>query len=259
VTGEDQDATNNVDTSVEPGADQAKRIRAGRFALELVAIVAAALLISFLIKTFVVQSFYVPSASMENTLQVNDRVLVPVWGGGASGITRGDVVVFRDPANWLDNDPVVNSGSSGNAVTPILSFIGLIPPDGTAHLVKRVIGLPGDTVSCCSADGHVVINGTPISEPYIVVPPQSRNAGPTQYSVTVPVGMLWVLGDNRYDSADSAYRLDKHDSSYFVPEKDVVGVAAIIDWPLDRWRTLDSYPALFATVGHPTPVIVAKG
>jgi signal peptidase I len=222
--------------------------------LDFAAIIVAAILISFLIKTFVVQSYFVPSASMQNTLMVNDRVLVPVWTGSATNLKRGDVIVFRDPAGWLGE-----TQPHSDAVSAVLSFLGFLPPDGSAHLVKRIIGLPGDKVSCCSAQGKVLINDTPITEPYVVGSTSTTDADPFQFTVTVPKGMLWVLGDNRFDSEDSAYRFNAHDTSYFVPESDVVGKATLIDWPFGRWQAINTYPDVFAPIGKPVQTIIPQG
>jgi signal peptidase I len=236
--------------------DQPKRARPGRLFLEILAMLFVALLASFLIKSFVVQSFYVPSPSMENTLLVNDRVLVPVWSGSSSHLKRGDVIVFRDPGGWLPETP---TSTLSNPLTGIASFIGLLPPDGDNHLVKRIIGLPGDTVSCCSATGSLVVDGTPIDEPYVVRSPTSPDADGFQYTVTVPPGMLWVLGDNRFNSADSAFHFSRNDGDDFVPESDVVGIAGVINWPVNRWRAIDSYPEVFAPIGHSTPAKAPQG
>jgi signal peptidase I len=220
--------------------------RARRAILELLAIVVIALVISFVIKTFVVRSFYIPSASMETTLQPDDRVVVPSWTANASGVHRGDVVIFKDPGGWLPAAPVPPTAFASS-----LAFVGLAPPTGS-FLIKRVIGLPGDVVDCCGEGGRLTVNGTPIYEPYITVPPGSPNADKYTYSVTVPAGMLWVLGDNRYDSADSAYHYTQKLGAAFVPETDVVGQASVIDWPITRWRSLSSYPEVFARVGKST-------
>jgi signal peptidase I len=232
--------------------DKARRPR--RIIIEVLAIVVIALFISFVLKTFVVQTFYVPTSSMAATLEPNDRVLVPRWTGTASSLKRGDVVVFLDPGGWLPD----SSATPTDPVSATLSFLGLLPPPGN-HLIKRIIGLPGDTVACCSADGRLTVNGTPLKEPYVTAPATAVDADEYSYSVVVPPGMLWVLGDNRYDSADSAYHYSLHDGHQFVPETDVVGVATVISWPITRWQLINSYPDLFATVGRKVKTVIPQG
>jgi signal peptidase I len=222
---------------------------------DIILILVIALAVSFVLKSFVVRPFYIPSTSMNNTLQVGDRVLVSLLTPEVTPLARGDVVVFEDPGGWL---PGVPHSSSFDATT-VLAFLGLVAPDDDSHLVKRVIGLPGDTVACCTANGLLTVNGSPISEPYIVVPPGQTRADKYTFQVTVPKGSLWVMGDNRNESADSAYRYHKHLGNYFVPTTDVVGRAMVINWPIGRWGYLDDYPATFSGVGHPQPVIVPQG
>jgi signal peptidase I len=180
-----------------------------RFVRELAVIVVVALLASFLVKAYLVRSFWIPSGSMMNTLLVNDRVLVNELVPGVVPLRRGDVVVFRDPGGWLG-------------------------PAGDGDLIKRVIGLPGDTVSCCDAQGRLSVNGHPVDEPYVVLRPGSDRVAAEDFEVTVPAGRIWVMGDNRYASADSR----AHGT---VPESDVIGRAFVTMWPLSRWQVLSRY------------------
>ena len=216
------------------------------FLRDILLVLLAALVISFVLKTFVIRSFYIPSGSMENTLQVNDRVLVSLLTPSVVPLKRGDIVVFTDPSDWCG----VGCGApqTSSPVTNVLAFLGLAAPTDNNHLIKRVIGLPGDHVTCCSATGHVEVNGVPISEPYIHLLPGNTASDKYTYNIVVPKGDLWVLGDNRDDSADSAYHEANHDQTPFVPISDVTGTAIIISWPVSRWTFLGNYPATFAKV-----------
>lgn len=208
----------------------------------LLIVVAIAMLASFLVKTFVIRSFYIPSGSMENTLQINDRITVNELEPRFLPIHRGDIVVFKDPGGWLPAS--MEKPVRMNPVEWALSVVGLAAPESNDHLVKRVIGLPGDHVSCCNARGELVVDGTPISEPYIVVPADATNASTVRFDVTVPKGDLWVMGDNRYKSQDSS-RNQNLPGKGFVPIKDVVGRAVIISWPVARWAWLSDHPTVF--------------
>lgn len=219
------------------------------FLRDILFILLAAILISFLIKTFLIRSFYIPSPSMVNTLDVNDRVIVSLLTPNPSPLQRGDIVVFTDPGGWLG--PEDATPQADNPVTDVLAFLGLAAPDDNDHLIKRVIGLPGDHVSCCSATGELEVNGTPLVEPYITLATGANQSDPYTFSVTVPKGDIWVMGDNRDESADSAYHYNRKDVSAFVPIKDVTGKALVISWPINRWTVLSNYPATFQDVKSP--------
>lgn len=219
------------------------------FLRDVVVIVVAAVIISALIQNFLIRSFYIPSASMENTLQVNDRIIVNRLQPTFTPIERGDIVVFRDPGGWLDPNLVPAPEQNGllSIIDQVLGFVGLTAPDSGEHLVKRVIGLPGDEVACCNTLGQLTINGVPIDEPYLLLPDGEIRASGIEFDVVVPDDSLWVMGDNRYDSADS--RLNQNTPSKgFVPFSSVVGRAIVISWPIERWTWLDDYPAVFAGV-----------
>jgi len=242
-TGADGDST-----GLRPRTGRKPR-RSGpaRFVRDLIIIFLAALLISFLIKTFLVRSFYIPSASMENTLQINDRIIVNELVPKVTSIKRGDVIVFKDPGGWLTGEAQTSS-TTGNPVVDgiqwFLTQVGLGTQDSDDHLIKRVIGLPGDKVACCNAFGQMTVNGVPLDEPYTKLPAGVTRESQNDFSVTVPAGSLWVEGDNRYNSADSRLQTGTP-SKGFVPESDVVGRAFVITWPMSRWTWLDDYPSVF--------------
>ena len=203
------DAIGDGDTA--RGGDEDRGRSTKRFLRDLVIIVVAALLASFLVKAYLVRSFYIPSESMENTLLVGDRVLVNELVPGPMRLERGDVVVFRDPNAWLG-------------------------PGQGDDLIKRVIGLPGDHVECCDAAGRLSVNGHAVDEPYVRLPADVQRVAGEDFSITVPAGRIWVMGDNRYNSADSRIHGN-------VPVDDVVGRAFVITWPADRWSVLSRYGA----------------
>lgn len=221
------------------------------FLRDIIVIVLVAILVSFLVKTFVVRSFYIPSASMENTLLIDDRIFVDELTPRFSAYSHGDVVVFRDPGGWLPP-------STGQARHPLieaadwfLALVGLSASDSDDHLVKRIVGLPGDHVVCCNALGQLSVNGVPIDESaYVKLPAADAAVSEAAFDVVVPEGHLWVLGDNRYRSKDSRYNTDQPGQG-FVPIDNVVGRAFIITWPLDRFGLLDSHHDAFAGVPEP--------
>jgi signal peptidase I len=223
------------------------------FLRDVVVIFALAIIVSFLVKTFLVRSFFIPSQSMEQTLHVDDRVLVNELVPSTTPISRGDVVVFRDPGGWLTArpTPAVNPVQAG--MEWVLSLFGLASPDSDDHLIKRVIGVPGDTVKCCSDNGEIVINNVPITEPYIYLPPGQKEASQVKFEKTVPAGMYFVMGDNRDNSKDSRFNADKPGGG-FVPVGNVVGKAFVITWPICNWSSLSNYPEVFQSV----PTRIAK-
>lgn len=222
------------------------------FIRDIVLIFLAAIVISVGIKTFLVRSFYIPSGSMEDTLQVDDRIIVNELVPKLVPIEHGDVVVFRDPGGWLDPRPQVEQNWFVASVDWVLSVVGLSAPDSNDHLIKRVIGLPGDTVECCNTFGQMSVNGVPLDEPYLKLQGNVTKVSGTDFSVTVPKDSLWVMGDNRYDSKDSRYNTNQPGKG-FVPIENVVGRAFIVSWPIDHWTWLDNYPTVFAGVEDKTP------
>jgi signal peptidase I len=222
------------------------------FIRDVLLIFLAALLISFLIKTFLIRSFYIPSSSMEETLHVDDRIIVNQLEPDLIAIEHGDIVVFKDPGGWLA--PTVEEPVNWfvGAVDAVLAFVGLSAPDSNDHLIKRVIGLPGDTVVCCNDFGQITVNGVPLEEPYITLPAGVTKATRDDFDVTIPEGSIWVMGDNRYNSADSAFHRNDPTEG-FVPIDNVVGRALLISWPVDRWTWLDNYPVTFHEVDSKRP------
>lgn len=220
--------------------------RLSRLLKELAIVVVVALVASLGIKTFVAQSFWIPSGSMENTLIPGDRVVVSKFTPGPLALQRGDVVVFHDPGHWLDLPNKKRSGLSG-AVVSGMQFVGLYP-SGDNDLIKRVIGLPGDHVKCCNTRGQIVVNGVGLSEPYIY---PGGGTDQKKFSVTVPPGRVWVMGDNRGDSADSRFHDDGSGRTGSVPESDIIGRAVMIVWPVNRMSWLSNYSSTFDKVPQP--------
>jgi signal peptidase I len=210
-------------------------------AREVVLVVVVALVASLVVKTFLLQAFFIPSGSMEQTLDVGDRVVVSKLSPGPFDLHRGDVVVFQDPGTWLAPGNSVERGAVGSAVAGALTFVGLRPQDSDDHLVKRVIGLPGDHLVALGGAGPIEVNGTPVDESVYL----AAGARPSEeaFDVTVPAGELWVMGDNRAHSADS--RLNGP-----VPVDRVVGRVFPIVWPVAHWSWLGT-PSAFDDVSAP--------
>lgn len=189
-----------------------------------------ALVISTLLRLFVVQVFSIPSVSMVPTLEVGDRILVSRLPGATSGIQRGDVVVFEDSQGWMEEVPA----EGRSFLRPVGEFLGIIPADGRQIIVKRVIGVGGDEVSCCSANGKLTVNGTEVDEDYLAEPGRVAS-GP--FTVQVPEGHYWVMGDNRDNSADSLRHYMMGEQPYIAAD-DVVGPVQWVIWPFSNWSSV---------------------
>jgi signal peptidase I len=225
-----------------------KRRRRRSAVKEIPLLVGVAVLIALVLKTFLVQAFVIPSGSMEQTIQIGDRVLVDKltpWFG--SKPQRGDVVVFKDPGGWLQDEQTTTKKEDPVVVKQIkegLTFIGLLPSDNEKDLIKRVVGVGGDRVKCCDAQGRVTVNGVPLTEGDYLYPGNAPST--TQFDITVPQGRLWVMGDHRANSADSRSHQDT-DYGGTVSEDSVVGRARVIAWPFGHWNTLDE-PKTYASI-----------
>lgn len=182
-------------------------------------------LVVVFLRLFVFGVYVVPSGSMENTLLIGDHILTSKLSGKITPLRRGEVIVFKDPGHWLTK-------AQDDAF-------------GGGFLVKRLIGLPGDTVACCTSQGLVTINGVPIHEQSYLYPgnPPSK----IRFDVKVTPGHIFVMGDHRNISADSRYHLNEDDG--LVPISDVVGVVKLVWWPLDRWKWIGDPSSVYRGVG----------
>ena len=197
--------------------DETEKDSAGRrFVGSTPFLIFVALAVAILVKTFVIQAFYIPSESMVPTLEVGDRVFVSKFMFDGGDVARGDVIVFENP------NPGELPDRSG--VSSVLHWlgegIGLAQPENE-DFIKRVIGLPGETIEI--KENVVYIEGKPLDEPYLTEEARSSNGDlePT----TVPDGEVFVMGDNRGNSADSRYGLGT------VPLDRVIGKAFVLIWP----------------------------
>lgn len=210
---------------------------------ELAILLAVALVLAIAIKALFLQAFYIPSGSMNETLVFNDRILVQkvsYWGSASP--QRGDIVVFEDPGGWLNRAEAPRPRS---VLSRSLEVFGLFPTGG--HLVKRVIGVGGDTVKCCDKKGRVTVNGTPLRERDYLA--SGERPSLITFEQEVPDGFLWVMGDNRSQSADSRVHLGDPGGG-FVPEENVVGKVFSVVWPLGHAKVIGR-PETFEAVGQP--------
>jgi len=236
-TGDDSSGSAAGPGTPRPGHRRKRKQRS--FWRELPILVAVALLLAVVIKTFAIQAFWIPSGSMENTLEINDRVLVNKIVYHTRDIHRGDIVVFNGDGSWDPGTIPVN----GNIFQQFAS--GFASMFGFGHtgdiLIKRVIGIPGDRVACCDAQGRVTVNGVPLNEGSYLYPGSAPSLA--RFNIVVPPGRLWVMGDNRFYSDDSRdHQGDPGGGT--IPESAVIGRAFIIIWPPSRWRILP-IPATF--------------
>ena len=199
----------------------------GSLLKELPVLVVVALVVSLLIKTFVVQFFYIPSGSMENTLQIKDRVAVNKVPFISNSISRGDVVVFRDPDDWLPEIVDYDTNKYVSKAKSALVAVGVLPNPAKQYLVKRVVGVAGDHIVCCTKSGNLTINDVEVTEPYIFA---GNKPSEMKFDVTVPEGKLWVMGDHRGASADSRYHQEDLNKG-FVPLSRVTGRVVAVIWP----------------------------
>ncbi len=196
-------------------------------------LVVVALLLAVIIKTYAIQAFFIPSGSMENTLEINDRVLVNKLVYDVRGIHRGDIVVFNGDGSWNPGPLPANRNFAEKFVDGFASMFGFGHPGDI--LIKRVIGLPGDDVACCDAQGRVTVNGVPLTEQSYLYPGDAPSE--IRFNIVVQPGRLWVMGDHRLISDDSRDHLGDPGGGT-VPENAVIGRAFVIIWPPSRWRFL---------------------
>lgn len=207
---------------------------------EIAIVFIVALVFSLLIKTFIVKAFFVPSGSMEHTLEIGDRVIANIATSQFTSLKRGDIVIFEDTQGWIP----VTSNQTINPLQSSLEFLGLMPDTSSRHMVKRVIGLPGDTVECCDEQGRLIINGEPVDEPYVK---EGMSAIGSSFKVAVPDGGIWVMGDNRNQSADSRMHMDLP-SNGVVQMNTVVGTVTTRVWPLDRMGFIENQDSVFRLI-----------
>jgi signal peptidase I len=228
----DELAAGSGEPEPDPSAPAAKAKKKKSFGRELLTIVVAAAILTLLVKAFVIQVYRIPSASMENTLQIGDRVLVNKVVYHFRDIARGDIIVFSGQDSWGPDAPPPTSNPVVRVFDDVLSGLGL--HSDQTYYIKRVIGLPGDHVACCT-DGKVTVNGVPLNEGQYLF--RGNPPSTTKFSAIVPSGHLWVMGDHRSDSDDSRYHPGDPGGGA-IPENQVVGRAFLIIWPPSQFRDL---------------------
>jgi signal peptidase I len=251
-----------------PGAAKTRRKRRP-FWVELPVLLAIALVIALVIKTFVVQAFFIPSSSMEDTLLIGDKVLVNKLVYHFRSIQPGDIVVFSGAGSWTaatqqgtpSSDPLVRAydATLGRLFHSIAGLYGTPIDEAGTVFIKRVIGVPGDHVVCCNAQGLVTVNGVALHEQSYLIPGSRPSDAPEGYSgkfdITVAPGRLWVMGDNRPVSDDSRLR-QQYPGGGTIAESEVIGRAFVIVWPPSRWRILP-IPSTFSQRGIDSPASAA--
>jgi signal peptidase I len=232
--GGDDDTTKDG----EAGPVRKRRRRRRSALLELLVLGVIAVALALVIKTYAIQAFFIPSGSMENTLEIGDRVLINKLVYDFRGIHRGDIIVFDGNGSW-DFNPPASSNIFTRFVNDLEGIVG-VSHDSSIY-IKRVIGLPGDHVVCCNAQGQVTVNGVALSEQSYLYPGNQPSAQP--FNITVPAGRLWVMGDHRAVSYDSRGHVGDPGGGT-IPESAVLGRAFVIIWPPSRWSILN-IPATF--------------
>jgi signal peptidase I len=238
--------TTAVDRARSRGTVRHRRSMGPSMLRESSIVIVLALLLSVVVKTWLIQAFFIPSISMENTLVKGDRVIVNKLVPSRVSLRRGDVIVFEDPDHWLPPPVQLQRSPIMSALNSTLVFVGLLPNDGSSHLIKRVIGLPGDHVVCCDQNRQLTVNGIALTEPYLF--PGDTPSLET-FKITVPAGRVWVMGDHRSQSGDSRAHDENSDGSRgSVPESLIVGRAVALVWPVDHWTWLSNPSETFARV-----------
>src|ERR1700733_2754311 len=215
------------------GTKTKRKAKKRSFWREFPILVAVALLLAVVIKTFAVQAFWIPSGSMEKTLEINDRVLVNKIVYHTRDIHRGDIVVFNGDGSWDPGAIPTNGNIFQQFGAGFASMFGF--GHNADILIKRVIGIPGDRVACCDAQGRLTVNGVPLTEQSYLYP----GSAPSQmrFNIVVPPGRLGVMAANRlFSEASRAHMGDPGGGT--VPESAVIGRAFVIIWPISRWRIL---------------------
>ncbi|KAA2260736.1 signal peptidase I [Solihabitans fulvus] len=260
---DDPDRPDGVAEDPAPESDSGRGRHSGKakkktpFWREVLILFVTAIVLTFLIQTFLARVYVIPSQSMEQTLHgctgcTNDRVLVDKVTYDFSDPSPGDVVVFRGPDSWLQNE--FRSDRSSNflvrGIQQVASLIGLAPPD-ERDFVKRVIATGGQTVQCCDAQHRVIVDGKALDEPYIYwMPGTGPQDMPPFEPVKVPQGDLWVMGDNRMNSCDSRCQGGGGERGV-VPVSNVIGKARFIVLPPSRWQGIGDHNAQAAAIGAP--------
>ncbi|MFK5634774.1 MULTISPECIES: signal peptidase I [unclassified Ornithinimicrobium] len=211
---------------------------------EVAVIAVTALVISFVIKTFIAQAFWIPSGSMEETLVYGDRVMVSKIQAGPMEVERGDIAVFEDPGGWLPAMSEPDRGRALNTVMDVLQFVGVAPTAEGNHLIKRVVGVGGDTVACCDDEGRLTVNDQALDEPYLF---PGDVPSTVEFEVTVPDDSVWVMGDHRSNSRDSRANDDGTGQTGSVPRDNVVGQAFVLLFPLDHLTWFQT-PSTYADI-----------
>ncbi len=209
----------------------------------LITIILVGIIIT-LLRTFVITQYIIPSSSMEDTLPVGSQVLANKLMRGEPSLKRGHIIVFKDTHGWLSSSE--SSSTQGGLAGLFNKITG--NKNGDRYLIKRIIGLPGDTVACEGAGHPITVNGQPINESSYLKP--GTDPSDVAFTVRVTAGNIFVMGDNRSNSADSRYHTDDGNNG-LVPMSAVTGVAVAVIWPVSQWRGLTGGTKVFDNVPIP--------